>query len=237
MRPELSIFLGIRWSSAMATVAMRRTKPVLRTLADLLERLGNVPLERVRLQPPPGTATEKDVIAAWSGLDRRLCELVQGTLVEKTVGTKEAVVATLVCHFLWKYLDKHDLGLALGADGMFRLKIGLVRIPDAAFISWDRLPEGKLSDEAIAKRIPELAVEVLSPGNTPKEMALKLDDFFNAGVKLGWLIYPKTETAEEYTSRTDCRQVTSTQSLEGHDVLPGFRLPLKKLFARTRRRG
>jgi Uma2 family endonuclease len=221
----------------MATAALKQLEPTVKTMADLLDRLGNIPPERVWLDPLPGTATEKDVIAAWSGLDRRLCELVHGTLVEKTLGAKEAAVATLVAHFILNYLEKRDLGLVLGADGMFRMRIGLVRIPDVAFISWDRLPEGELPDEAIARRIPELAVEVLSRSNTPKEMALKLDDYFDAGVKLVWLIDLRTETAEEYTSRTDCRHVGKSKALLGHDVLPGFSLPLKDLFARTKRRG
>jgi Uma2 family endonuclease len=220
----------------MATATAKKARPTWHTMADVLERLGNVPPERVRVNPSPGTATEKDVIAAWSGLDRRLCELVHGTLVEKTMGTKEAAVAAFVVHFLMTYLDSHDRGLVLGADGMFRLKIGLVRIPDVAFISWARLPEGELPDEAIASRIPELAVEILSPSNTPPEMAMKVADYFSAGVKLVWLIDPKTQTAEEYTSPTDCRHVGKTQALDGRDVLSGFTLPLKQLFARTKRR-
>jgi Uma2 family endonuclease len=206
-------------------------------MADLLEGFGNIPPERIWLDPHPGTATEKDVIAAWSGLDRRLCELVQGTLVEKPMGTKEANVALVIGYFLMKYLENRDLGLVLGADGMVRLKIGLVRIPDVAFVSWARLPEGELPDEAIASRVPELAVEVLSVSNTPREMSLKVEEYFRAGVKLVWLIDPKTQTAEEYTSPTTPRHVAKNQALDGHNVLPDFSLSLKQLFARTKRRG
>jgi len=221
----------------MATATLRKTRPSLKTMADLLERLGNISPERVWLDPPPGTATEKDVIEAWSGLDRRLCELVHGTLVEKPMGTKESALAGLIIHLFWVYLEGNDLGLVLGADGMFRLGIGLVRIPDVAFISWDRLPEGELPEEAIARRVPELAVEVLSASNTSREMALKLEEYFKAGVKLVWIIDPKTQTAEEYTSPTASRHIAKTQSLDGRDVLPGFSLPLKQLFNRTKRRG
>ena len=79
----------------MAIGTVKRTRPSWKTMADLLERLGNIPPARIWLDPHPGTATEKDVIAAWSGLDRRLCELVQGTLVEKPMGTKQAGVKLL----------------------------------------------------------------------------------------------------------------------------------------------
>jgi Uma2 family endonuclease len=219
----------------MATATVKKTKPSWKTMADLLDRLGDVPPERVWLDPRPGTATEKDVIAARSGLERRLCELVQGTLVEKAMGTKESAIAILVRHFILEYLSDKDLGLVLGADGTFRLRLGLVRIPDVAFISWNRLPEGELPDEAIASLVPEMAVEVLSPSNTAREMTLKVEEYFKAGVLLVWLIDPKKRMAEEYSAPDKCRRVSITQALDGHGVLPGFTLPLKQLFAGTRR--
>src|SRR4051812_859309 len=101
-----------------------------KTFADLHRAIGNVPLDRVRLDPPPGTAKERDVIAAQKGLDRRFCELVHGVLVEKPIGTQEAIYAGLLLHYLWAYLDRHNLGLAAGADGTVRLWRGRVRIPD-----------------------------------------------------------------------------------------------------------
>ena len=71
---------------------------------------------------------------------------------------------------------------------------------------------------------------------TSKEMELKLKDYFKAGVQLVWFIYPKTQTAMIYTSPTSKKELTKDQSLDGGKVLPGFTLPLKKLFAKTRRR-
>ena len=64
------------------------------TMGDLLKRLGNIPAERVRLHPSPGTATEKDVLDV---LDRenRPCELVEGTLVEKAMGYEESEMACI----------------------------------------------------------------------------------------------------------------------------------------------
>jgi Uma2 family endonuclease len=221
----------------MATAIVKRTRPSWKTMADLLERLGDVPPDRVWLDPQPETATEKDVIAAWSGLDRRLCELVHGTLVEKATSLRNSAIAALIGHFLLTYLEDNDLGVVLGASGMFRLGDGVVRIPAVAFISWARLPEGELPDEAIASWVPELAAEVLSVSNTPREMALKVEEYFRAGVKLVWVIDPNTETAEEFTSPTTMRHVAKTQALDGHDVLPGFSLSLKQLFAHTKRRG
>jgi Uma2 family endonuclease len=124
----------------------------------------------------------------------------------------------------------------LPGDIAVRLKIGLVRIPDVCFISWDRLPGGELPDEAIAGVIPNLAVEVLSKSNTPKEMERKLREYFKAGVQLVWLVDPKTQTARVYSSPTKVRRISKDQALDGGEVLPGFVLPLKELFNRGRRR-
>ena len=73
---------------SLATIA----PPEIKTLADLRKRLGGIPLDRIWFHPAPGTATEKDVIEA-EGRENRLCELVDGTLVEKAVGFEEARLA------------------------------------------------------------------------------------------------------------------------------------------------
>ncbi len=206
------------------------------TLADLVKQLGDIPLERIHLRPAPGTATEKDLLAALDAPRKRICELVDGVLVEKPVGTKEAVLAGLIIRALWNYLDEHDLGIVIPADGPLRLWLGLVRIPDVSFVSWERLPAGELPDEAIAGVVPDLAVEVLSKGNTRAEMKRKLREYFQAGVRLVWLIQPRTQTTEVYTSPGKARRVGKDQALDGGEVLPGFTLRLSQLFARARMR-
>lgn len=200
-------------------------------LAELLDRLGNIPLERVRFHPTPGTATEEDVIRARESPERSLLELIDGVLVDKTMGTKEALWAGLILHYLWDFLEEHNLGLALGADGFVRLFPGRVRIPDGSFFSWDTLGGDEFPDEAIATIVPDWAMEVLSTSNTHKEIELKLDDYFNSGVKLVWIIDPKTQTAEIYTARHSILTVKKNGVLSGGTVLPGFTLSLKKLFA------
>jgi Uma2 family endonuclease len=221
----------------MATAALKRPLASVETLADLLDRLGNVPLERVRFQPLPGTATERDVIVALESIDKRLYELIDGVLVEKAMGTKEVLVAAIILHHLMLFLDRHDLGLCLGGDGSVRLWRGRIRIPDVSFIPWARLPEGELPDEAISTIVPDLAVEVLSISNTPKEIAQRIADFFRAGTRLFWVIDPKTATAEVYTSPTERQHLGKNGVLDGGDVLPGFKLSLSKLFAKTRKKG
>jgi Uma2 family endonuclease len=202
------------------------------SLADLMERIGNVPLYRIPIRPPIGTASELDVLAGEYLPRKRLFELIDGVLVEKAMGTDEGLLAGLILHFLWNYLADNDRGIGLPPDGMLRLFPGQVRIPDVSFISWERLPNRKLPDEAIWNVVPSLAVEVISEGNTKAEMKRKLRDYFEAGVQVVWLVYPKTQTAEIYTSATKKRRVRKDQSLVAEAVLPGFSLPLRKLFSR-----
>jgi len=197
----------------------------LRTLADLVERLGDIPLDRVRLQPPPGTATEQDIID-----EDRLCELVDGVLVEKPMGLRESLLAGLILTYLRGFVDPRDLGLVTGPDGTFLLFPGLVRIPDVAFISWPRVPEGCVPEEAIPSIAPDLAVEVVSETNTPKEMARKRREYFDAGVLLVWMVDPKHRTVAVFTGPEESRTLDVTQTLDGGEVLPGFTLELSILF-------
>ena len=185
------------------------------TFEDVIEKLGGIPPSRIRAKPPPGMATEHDVIAEREGPKRRLCELIDGVLVEKPMGAKESLLAVAIAQVLANFVEEHDLGAVLGEAGMLRLFPGLVRIPDVSFIPWVRMPNEEMSDEPIAPYAPDLAVEVLSPSNTRGEIDRKLREYFLAGTRLVWVIQPKTETARVYTSPTDSRRIAKTGSLDG----------------------
>src|SRR5579871_1049139 len=118
------------------------------TVAELLKKLGDIPAERVLLDPPPGTATEKDVLDI-EHREGRICELVDGVLVEKAMGFEESFLALRLAYLLQGFLVRHKLGILTGADGTLRLWPGLVRIPDITFISWDQLPSRKIPKEPI----------------------------------------------------------------------------------------
>jgi Uma2 family endonuclease len=206
------------------------------TVADLLHRLGGISAKRVHLVPTPGTATEKDVIKVHDRTNR-LCELVDGVLVEKVMGFDESRFAVLLASLLFDYLRQHDLGLVVGADGMVRLFPGLVRIPDVAFISWKRFPKSKRERGEIPTVAPDLVVEVLSKGNTKPEMARKLAEYFRAGVGLVWYVDPKRRTVRVYTSPDNSVVLSEDQHLDGGDVLPGFTLSIRDWFAEAERTG
>ena len=199
-------------------------------LEDLLTRLGDVPARRIRMRPAPGTATEQDAIDAATR-DERLCELVDGTLVEKVMGYPESILAAALIEVLRVFVRARKLGLVSGPDGMIRLFPGIIRIPDVAFVSWDRVPGRRVPRQPAPQMAPDLAIEVLSPGNTATEMQRKIRDYFEAGVRLVWIVDPETRTVSVHRSADRETVLKAIETLDGGDVLPGFALPLRELFA------
>jgi Uma2 family endonuclease len=207
-------------------------------VAEMLERLGNIPPERIRMRPPPGTATEADVLAALEAPRKRICELIDGILVEKAMGYRESLLAALLIQTLNGFVRARNLGLVTAPDGTVRLWAGRVRIPDVAFFSWARLPGRRVPDEPIPTLAPDLTAEVLSRSNTAAEMLQKRRDYFAVGVRLAWEIDPETRTVAVYTTAaTSATVLRETDTLDGGAVLPGFSLPLRDLFAELDRHG
>ncbi|MBX9579500.1 MAG: Uma2 family endonuclease [Gemmataceae bacterium] len=219
----------------MASAARTTRPPKVRKarfvmLDELLAGLG-VPASRVRLDPPPGTATARDVLRIRRR-EGRLFELVDGTLVEKPMSADASLVAvTLVQVFALHFGAANKLGVFLGADGFLRISTRYVRAPDVSFIRRDQLPGGKFPRQPIPALAPDLAVEVLSPTNTPAEMARKRKEYFDSGVRLVWVIDPKARTAGVYTSPDDVTALGPADTLTGGDVLPGFAVKVADLFA------
>ncbi len=113
------------------------------TFEELYERIGKVPLRRIRMKPAPGTATEKDLIALLDGANKRLCELVDGVLVEKDMSADASLLGGLLVHIIWAFVEPRKLGWVFPADGATKLFPGLVRIPDVSFLRRERAPGRK----------------------------------------------------------------------------------------------
>ena len=218
----------------MATAATE-APPTFETLADVLDHLGGIPPGRVRLKPEPGTATEADLFALQAKDDRPF-ELIDGILVEKRMAFQSGFLAGTILMLLRTFIDPRNLGLVCGPDTALRLFPGLIRIPDVSYISWARIPGGRMPKEPIPDLVPDLAVEVLSPSNTPREMALKRRHYFEAGVRLVWIVDPRRRTVAVYTGPDRPTRLDASATLDGGDVLPGFALPLARLFADLDRR-
>jgi Uma2 family endonuclease len=210
---------------------MAARTPRFETIDELLDSLGGISPDRVRFDPLPGTATERDVIRLYED-HKRLFELVDGTLVEKVMGAKESFVAIQLILLLGRWNEENgNVGMILGEAGTLKLLKKLVRIPDVSFTLWDRLPNRKVPREPIPDLAPDLAVEVLSRKNTKREMERKLKEYFLAGVRLVWFIDPRNRTVRVFTSPDEAAVLGPGDDLDGGEVLPGFRVPVARLFA------
>jgi Uma2 family endonuclease len=207
--------------------------PPVRTVADLLHRLGDIPPERIRYDPVPGTAAIDDLLKP----ENASCELVEGTLVEKAVSWELSFLGFWLGTMINNFVLARNLGAVTGEQGFVQLPDGPVRGPDVAFTSWDSLANRRRPSETIPRLAPDLVVEVLSPKNTPREMTRTRGEYFRSGVKLLWEIDPRTRTVRVYSSESALCDLSATDSLDGRDVLPGFSLPVADLFAELDRHG
>ncbi len=206
-----------------------------KSLADVVEQLGNIDLARIRMNPAPGTATAADVesIQAHEG---RLFELVDGILVEKVMGFRESLIAIVIASVLRSFVSPRNLGLVVGADGMMKLFPKSVRIPDVAYVAWDRLPGGQVPHEAVPEIAPTLAVEVLSDSNTSGEMSRKRREFFESGVKLVWEVDINKRAVTVYSSSGAAEILSETDTLTAASILPGFEVDLTDIFSELDRK-
>ncbi|MBI3862908.1 MAG: Uma2 family endonuclease [Planctomycetia bacterium] len=216
----------------MATVLERvpRTLAKPLTLADLARMFGPMPAERVRHDPLPGLATSRDV-AAIHNREKKLCELVDGVLVEKVMGYEESLLALEIGSLLKEFVRPRKLGAVAGEGGMLKLSPKLIRIPDVSFIARSRLPKGKPPRGTMPELVPNLAIEVLSKSNTASEMARKLVDYFETGVELVWYLDPSNRTIKVFTAPNKGVVLKGSQTLTGGKVLPGFKIKVDQIFS------
>ncbi len=198
------------------------------TLADLLSRLGNVPLDRVLLMPAPGTATVADAIR------HPMCELLEGTLVEKAMSYFESRLAMVLVWSLETFLEQYPIGYVVGPDAQTYVSPDKICISDVSFVNWERTPNHQVSNEPIGSIVPDLAVEVLRPSNTSGEIEAKRRELFDVGMRLMWVLDPVAETVEVFTGVAGCQVLTASETLNGGDVLPGFQLSIREWLDRVK---
>lgn len=157
-------------------------------------------------------------------------ELVRGRLVrEPRPGAPHGRSQTRLARLLDGFAEEHDLGLVLTDVGVvIDERAPTVRGPDVLFVSRHRL-SGPLPD-GFLDVAPDLAVEIVSPGNTASGIQEKVLEYLDAGTRLVWVVDPGSRTATIYRSGQDARIVDEDEELDGEDVLPGLRVPLKSVL-------
>lgn len=160
-------------------------------------------------------------------------ELIRGVFCEMSQpGLRHGQLAMRLGMHVGNFVESRDLGVVLGEFGVL-LERGpdTVRAPDAAYISYDRLPKGGVTDR-FAEIVPELVVEVVSPSDRHSEVHDKARMWLHFGVQMVWAVFPASRTVEVHRAGAEAVEtLTEVDSLDGTPVLSGFTYPLGRLFA------
>lgn len=173
------------------------------------------------------TASEFEAFLARPENQERRFELVYGEILEKVPTQFHAHLVALLVSALVAYLRQNPIGWAL-VEAPYELPGDEhnARVPDVSFVR----REGRtLLEEGAAPYLPDLAVEVQSPGQSDKLMADKAAYYLGNGARMVWLVYPKKRLIEVLTA-TDRQLLTQDDTLGGGDALPGFTLAVRALF-------
>lgn len=159
-------------------------------------------------------------------------ELVAGELKQMSpAGHVHGKIAARLAGALWRHVEEEGLGEVYAAETGFLLKTDpdTVRAPDVSFIRQERVDE--VGDaKGYWPGAPDLAVEVNSPGDTVGEVEGKVEEWLEAGARLVWVVSPKLRTITVYRSREDITTLTEKDTLDGEQVVAGFRYLVAKLF-------
>ncbi len=153
-------------------------------------------------------------------------EHIAGEIVEGVSNGTSSRKGLILVAEVQVFAKRHKLGRCTGADGGY-VVAGESYIPDGAFMSYKRQPEP--NDEAYNPLAPDLAIEILSPGNTNDEITHKVGNYMAAGTVL-WLGNPETKTLDVYIPGQPVKRLRIGDVLQGGVVLPGFSLPIADIF-------
>jgi Uma2 family endonuclease len=174
-----------------------------------------------------GQATIQDLLN--TPRDGRKYELVDGEILVSPAGMRHSEVATRILGLIFEFLEKNPLGKVYSADVGIAFPNGNVRSPDVTYVSLEKLPGGR-SPDTFGEVIPDLAVEVLSPSDSLRELGKKIGEFLENGVPVVWLVDPARETVTVYRSFTQTEQLNAGDVLSGEPVLPGFSVKVSRFF-------
>jgi Uma2 family endonuclease len=179
-------------------------------------------------------AVEKTyTIADYEALpeDGKRYELVAGKLIEMAGGREDhARISSILNSYLGMYVIQNKLGVVYNSDARF-ITVGgerpTVRQAGVSFMQTDRVTRGVVT----IPYAPDLAVEVISPGNDFVEIERKVREYCRAGAQLVWVIEIEDQVAHIYRAGSNQRQTINVDDeLDGEQVVPGFKIKLGRLF-------
>jgi Uma2 family endonuclease len=166
----------------------------------------------------------------WAQYAGQPYELVEGRVEEVTpTGYLHGSVTSRTLAHLIGFVEQHGLGDVVGAETGFHLSATVMRAADAAFIGNEKL--ARITDpDKYLPFAPDLAVEVVSPGDTAADIQHKVDAYLQAGTALVWVIYPSLKKVIVYRPDGTARTIPEGGALDGGEVLPGLAIPVAALF-------
>ena len=160
-------------------------------------------------------------------------ELVRGEVrMMAPGGFDHGAIGINIASALGVFARQNRLGVVLGADTGFVLSRNpdSVRAPDVAFVAAARIPASG-RPVRFWEGAPDLAVEVVSPGDTVEEVEEKVDDYLAAGTRLVWVANPKRKTVTVHRPGAQPVVLREGDNIDGADVVPGFHMPVADVFA------
>jgi Uma2 family endonuclease len=160
-------------------------------------------------------------------------DLVKGELRKMSpAGSEHGAIIARLTIALGSHVEANGLGEVFGAETGFKLASNpdTVLGPDLAFVSNERIPPTGIP-VAYWPGAPDLAVEVVSPGNTRQEMEEKIREYLAAGVRAVWIVTPKRRTIAIHRRDTETVLLSENDILDGQDIVQGFQYNIAKLFA------
>lgn len=185
-----------------------------------------VPSAAAQAQP----ITADDLLAMPD--DGLLRELVDGEIfVTPPPGEEHGAVAAEILISLGSHVRRNGLGRVFAAGTGFKVSQSpdTVLAPDAAFVRQERIEQAAIG-KGYRAGAPDLAVEVVSPGDTFGRVEGKVARWLGAGCRMVVVVNPERRAATVYRSLSEVRLLTESDTLEGGDVVPGWTLPLRELF-------
>jgi len=188
-----------------------------------------MPAEPAYVPDMPSLMTAEELLHVH--LPNQRSELVRGVLrVREPAGSMHGRVVMNLGGEPRAYAKAKVAGTVFAAETGFKLFTDpdTVRAPDVAFVAKGREPPPGAT--GFADLAPDLAVEVLSPGDRPGEILAKVADWLSAGTRLVWVVDPLRRVARVYRQDGSETIVPADRALEGEDVLPGFACPLETIL-------
>jgi Uma2 family endonuclease len=160
-------------------------------------------------------------------------ELVAGELRKMSpAGWRHGTIGGRLHARLGRHVEERDLGEVFSAETGFLLARNpdTVRAPDVAFLKKARFA-GPLPEDAFWPGAPDLAVEVVSPNDTMRDIDDKVKAWLDGGTAIVWVVNPKWHVVTVYRSATNIKTLSENDELSGEEVIPDFRCALRELFA------